>query len=113
MKLFRGLRMERDLYKMNLSANGLVICEAIERMQRLQFVYNNKLRIVEPQFYGIGRKGQEQLRGYQINEEPFLEKLFDVEKMKRLELLPFHFSKPGPHYNRNDSAFVKEICKLK
>jgi hypothetical protein len=82
-------------------------------MQQLRFVYHGKVRIVEPQFYGIGRKGHEQLRGYQVNERPFLEKLFDVKSIEALEMLPVHFNGPGPHYNRNDSAFVKELCKLK
>jgi hypothetical protein len=93
--------------------NGILIVEAITQMQQLQFIYNDKLRIVEPQFYGVGKKGIEQLRGYQVNEMPRLEKLFDVAKMENVEVLPIHFDKPGPNYNRYDSAFVKEICKLK
>jgi hypothetical protein len=97
---------------MTNSTTGPLICEAIGKMQRLQFMYNGKLRVVEPQFYGIGTKGIEQLRGYQINETPRLEKLFDVPRMEKVELLATHFDKPGPHYNRNDSAFVKEICRL-
>jgi hypothetical protein len=95
-----------------MAENGEMICEAIRKMQRLKFLYNGKERIVEPQFYGIGKRGHEQVRGYQVNEMPFLEKLFDVAKMSRMQLLPDHFNGPGPHYNRHDSAFVKEICKL-
>jgi hypothetical protein len=89
-----------------------LICEAIEKRQRLEFVYNKKKRVVEPQFYGIGKKGYEQLRGYQVNELPWQEKLFDVVKMRDLKLLPDRFTRPGPNYNSNDSAFKTVICKL-
>ncbi|HZY79132.1 MAG TPA: hypothetical protein VFE50_06405 [Cyclobacteriaceae bacterium] len=96
-----------------LSENGKIICEAISKMQRLGFVYNGKPRVAEPQFYGIGNKGHEQVRVYQVNIKPHQEKLLDVAKIQRLELLQESFTKAGPNYNPNDSAFRVEICKLK
>lgn len=89
-----------------------LICAAIKEKQQLQFLYNSKLRIIEPQLLGIGKKGHMQLRGYQLNETPQLEKLFDLDKIKDVQTLPVRFSKPGPHYNPNDSAFKEIICRL-
>jgi hypothetical protein len=97
---------------MELSDKGKLICEAISDRRRLGFTYNKKPRIVEPQLYGIGKKGSEQLRAYQVNEKPELEKLFDVRKIESLELLPFRFEKPGPNYKKDDSAFRTVICRL-
>jgi hypothetical protein len=44
-----------------------VIVEAIRSKRRLSFTYNGRKRIVEPQCHGIGTKGTELLRGYQIH----------------------------------------------
>lgn len=85
-------------------APNQVILEAIRGRRRLSFVYNGKARIVEPQRYGIGRKGTELLRAHQIRGGTQPEPLFDVEKMGGLAVLDQHFERPGPNYKRNDSA---------
>jgi addiction module HigA family antidote len=95
------------------SLTGILICKAINKRQQIEFTYNDRLRIVEPQFYGIGKKETEQLRGYQINENPKVEKLFDVDKISDFRLLLSYFTNLGPNYNSKDSAFTKAICKLK
>ena len=80
------------------------IVEAIQRRRRLRFSYNGKTRVVEPQCYGIGHKGTELLRAYQLQGGVQREPLFDVAKMDGLVLLDESFVKPGPNYKRDDSA---------
>lgn len=79
----------------------------------MQFHYNNKLRIVEPQSYGFGVKGTELLRAYQVNENPPAEKLFDVSKITGLILLNNYFTSPGPNYKSHDSGMKEVFCELK
>jgi hypothetical protein len=89
-----------------------LICEAIKKKQRLRFVYNGKTRIGEPQCYGIGTKGTELLRLYQIQGGSQPEPLFDVSKIQALVLLEEFFIRPGPNYKKNDSAMKTIFCQL-
>jgi predicted DNA-binding transcriptional regulator YafY len=89
-----------------------LICNAIKNKQRIKFQYNNKTRIVEPQCYGVGNKGTELLRGYQIKGGTQPEPLFDVSKIEALELLGEYFKKPGPNYKKSDSAMKIIFCEL-
>jgi len=88
------------------------IVESIQRRQRLRFTYNSKLRIVEPQCYGIGTKGTELLRAHQVHGGAQREPLFDVAKITDLVAIDEFFTKPGPHYKRNDSAMKTIFCQL-
>jgi len=81
-----------------------VIVESIQRKRRLSFVYNERLRIVEPQCYGMGTRGTELLRAHQLRGGVQREPLFDVSKITALVALDEHFSEPGPNYKRDDSA---------
>jgi predicted DNA-binding transcriptional regulator YafY len=89
-----------------------LIASAIERRQRLQFVYNGKLRIVEPQCYGIGTRGTELLRAHQLQGGSQAEPLFDVARIEDLVLLDESFSRPGPNYKKDDSAMRTIFCQL-
>jgi len=88
------------------------IVESIRRRQRLRFTYNDTLRIVEPQCYGIGTKGTELLRAHQLHGGTQREPLFDVSKISNLSAIDEFFTKPGPHYKRNDSAMKTIFCQL-
>lgn len=90
-----------------------LICNAIKSKQRLQFEYNNKTRVVEPQCYGVGAKGNELLRGYEV--EGSIEKtnkLYDLAKVNFLRLLDKNFTSPGPAYQKGDSAMKTIYCEL-
>jgi hypothetical protein len=89
-----------------------IICGAIERRQRMQFFYNSKLRIAEPQCYGIGSRGTELLRIHQVRGGSEREPLFDVSKIQDLILLDEFFNEPGPNYKRDDSAMKQIFCQL-
>ena len=88
------------------------IVESIRRRQRLRFAYDGKMRIVEPQCYGIGTKGTELLRAHQVQGGEQREPLFDVSKISALTAIDEFFTKPGPNYQRNDSAMKTIFCQL-
>ena len=89
-----------------------LIVQAIEQQRRLRFVYHGRDRLVEPQCYGVGSKGTELLRGHQVAGGDEREPLFDVSKMTEVVLLDEVFTRPGPHYKRNDSAMRTIFCQL-
>lgn len=85
---------------------------AIQEKRRLSLKYHDKLRLVEPQCYGIGHKGTELLRVHQVKGGTQPEPLFDVNKIEVLAVLDEHFQKPGPNYKRNDSAMKTIFAQL-
>lgn len=89
-----------------------LIDPAIREKRRLRFVYHDTVRVVEPQCHGIGHRGTELLRAYQLEGGTQAEPLFDVSKISGLQLLDEHFDKPGPNYKRNDSAMREIFCQL-
>jgi predicted DNA-binding transcriptional regulator YafY len=88
------------------------IVESIQSRRRLRFTYNGKTRIVEPQCYGVGRKGTELLRAHQLKGGVQREPLFDVSKIRDLVALDEFFTRPGPNYKRNDSAMKTIFSQL-
>lgn len=80
--------------------------------RRLRFRYHDRERLVEPQCYGVGAKGTELLRGYQLQGGLRQEPLFDVSKLSELVVLDETFDKPGPHYRRDDWAMVRIFRQL-
>jgi hypothetical protein len=91
--------------------NQLIVQSILEK-RRLRFSYNGRTRLAEPQCYGTGSKGTELLRVHQLHGGAEREPLFDVSKMKDLVLLDEVFTKPGPHYKKNDSAMKTIFCQL-
>jgi predicted DNA-binding transcriptional regulator YafY len=88
------------------------ILESIRTRRRLRFLYNGKVRIVEPQCYGMGTKGTELLRAHQLQGGEQREPLFDVSKIEDLVMLDETFTKPGPNYKRDDSAMKTIFAQL-
>jgi hypothetical protein len=89
-----------------------LIVDSIRQKSRLRFTYNGKTRLAEPQCYGIGTRGTKLLRVHQIEGGSQREPLFDVSKIKDLIALDEFFTRPGPHYKKNDSAMVSIFCQL-
>ena len=88
------------------------IARSIAEMRRLRFVYNGKVRLVEPQCYGLGVKGNELVRVHQLDGGSEREPLFDVSKIEALVVLEEKFTRPGPNYKPNDSAMKTIFCQL-
>jgi hypothetical protein len=89
-----------------------VLVKAIEQKQKLRFLYNGKVRLVEPQCYGIGTRGTELLRAHQLQGGQEREPLFDVSKIADLEALNEVFVRPGPNYKKDDSAMTTIFAQL-
>jgi predicted DNA-binding transcriptional regulator YafY len=89
-----------------------LILESIRTRRRLRFLYNGRVRIVEPQCYGMGTKGTELVRVHQLQGGDQREPLFDVSKIKDLVMLDETFTKPGPNYKKGDSAMKTIFAQL-
>lgn len=96
---------------MAIDMNEMLV-RAIEQKRRLRFLYNGKMRLVEPQCYGIGTKGTELVRAHQLQGGQEREPLFDVSKIADLEVLDERFERPGPNYKRDDSAMKTIFAQL-
>jgi predicted DNA-binding transcriptional regulator YafY len=88
------------------------IDRAIRGKRRLRFSYHGTPRLVEPQCHGIGHRGTELLRAYQLQGGAQAEPLFDVSKISDLQVLDERFEQPGPNYKRDDSAMREIFAQL-
>ena len=104
--------LPRDKYAVATIDMNQVLVTAIEKRLRLRFRYNGRVRLVEPQCYGIGTKGTELLRAHQLQGGQEREPLFDVSKIADLKALTEVFDRPGPNYKRNDSAMKTIFAQL-
>lgn len=98
--------------KMKPKADPLII-SAIRRKSVLQFNYNGKMRIVEPQTYGLSTTGREVLRAWERpGSNGFkgsgMAKLFDLEKISGLRETGQTFPGALPAHNPDDAA-MKEV----
>ena len=89
-----------------------MLVRAIEKKQRLRFLYKETARLVEPQCYGIGTKGTELLRAHQLEGGQEREPLFDVSKIADLKVLDEVFDRSGPNYKKDDSAMKTIFAQL-
>ena len=88
------------------------IVKAIREKRRLRFTYSGRVRLAEPQCYGIGTRGTELLRVHQLEGGVQREPLFGVSKIENLVVLDEFFKKPGPNFKKNDSAMTTIFCQL-
>lgn len=75
-------------------------------------MYNTKLRVGEPQCYGVNLKGNEAVRVCLVNGEVHPERLFLTEGIRSLKVLDEHFNKPGPNYKIDDKDMKVIFCQL-
>lgn len=102
----------RAVQEARVRPSNQLLVDAITNRRRLSFEYSGKLRIVEPQCYGVSTKGAELLRAHQLYGGEQQEPLFDVAKMQNLTVLDEHFIEPGPNYKKNDSAMTHIFAQL-
>lgn len=93
------------------------ILSAIKNKEVLRFTYNAKERVVEPQTYGISIAGREVLRAFQKggdsrSGQTKIAKLFDVEKISKLEKTGEKFTHALPEHNPEDSAMIEVFVSL-
>ena len=92
------------------------ICNAIRHRRRLEFVYRECIRIVEPYAYGVGAGGYPLLRAYQAAGEARSGvpawKLFRMDEVAEVIVREDGFEAPRLGYERNDPAMTKIYCEL-
>ena len=87
------------------------ICQAIADRRLLRFDYNGATRIVIPCAHGALRTGNEALRAHEISALR-LGKLWRVDAMLDVALLPESFTSPPPGYRRDDRGMSRIHCQL-
>jgi len=120
----RGLRAHKNATRKILAAErqlGIrrdpLIISAIRRKSVLEFRYNGKHRIVEPQTYGLSTTGREVLRGYERPatkgaRRSAMAKLFDLAKISGLQETELKFAQALPAHNPDDTAMVEIFATL-
>ena len=93
------------------------VISAIKNKHVLSFFYDDAIRTVEPQTYGISTAGHPVLRGYQIaggskSGHAIGLRLYELAKMEGLKDTKKRFSRARPQHKPNDSAMSKVIVSL-
>jgi hypothetical protein len=91
---------------------GVEIIASIKAMRRIAFTYHGQRRVVEPQCLGFTFTDTETLRGYLPHGGKVPEPLFRTAKMSAFVVLDEHFTRPGPHYKKGDSAMKTILAEL-
>jgi hypothetical protein len=81
----------------------------------ISFRYDNENRLVEPHALGITAKGKPSFRGFQPAGGTHRElgwKLFSLEKVEDLTVLPLTFADPRPGYAMNDKQLPRLIAQV-
>ncbi len=93
-----------------------IIKQSVINKNIIKFTYNKFKREVEPYCYGISKKGNQVLRGYQIDGESSTEKygwkLFDVSKIDDLQITDRIFSDIRKEYSENDKSMSLIYCQI-
>ena len=120
----RGLRAHKNATRKILAVErqlGIrrdpLIISAIRRKLVLEFIYNGKRRIVEPQTYGLSTTGREVLRGYERPsskgaKRSGMAKLFDLAKISGLQETDLKFPQALLAHNPDDNAMVEIFATL-
>jgi hypothetical protein len=93
------------------------ICEAIARRHLLIFGYRGAVRVVEPHLYGRTTAGHEALSAWmrpgwsRIDPEGGW-RMFFVDALDRVQVLPERFPGPRPDFNPQDAHFVEVFCRV-
>ncbi|MHA1216658.1 MAG: hypothetical protein ACTSPX_04985 [Candidatus Thorarchaeota archaeon] len=94
-----------------------MICSAMEEKKILRFYYKGGIRAVEPFCCGMGKAGNELLRGYQVggyseSGGPVGWSLFRLSDMSSLTITDDTFTGMRPNYNPDDSAMEAIYCSV-
>ena len=95
-----------------------VIISAIRKKSVLEFIYNGRLRVVEPQTYGLSTAGREVLRAYERpgrngRNAGGVAKLFDLKKISNLREVGENFAEALAAHNPDDRAMVEIFATLR
>lgn len=93
----------------------LRICHAIGERALLMFGYKGTVRVVEPHLYGRNTAGHDALSawmrpGWSRTDPEGGWRMFLVEELEAISVLPDGFAGPRPEYNPEDPHFVEVYC---
>lgn len=91
------------------------IAAAIAAKNLITFRYDGENRLVEPHACGRTAKGKPSFRGFQPAGGTHRElgwKLFTIEKIEDLTILPLTFEAPRPGYAMNDKQLPDLVAQL-
>lgn len=91
--------------------------QAVNQLIVISFVYDGKVRIVEPHALGTNKNDELILRGYQTDGEsatnPVSWKLFTVSKIENFAICPdFKSHAPRAGYKADDKAMITILAQL-
>jgi hypothetical protein len=94
-----------------------LICRAIRLRAALEFRYDGLARTVAPYCHGSTTRGKPALRGVQLRGASRsgsigLGKLWLIEKMSDVRILPERFEPDDPDYNPDDVAMESICCRI-
>ncbi len=94
----------------------LLIFQAIEGQQLMQFLYEGYSRIIEPHMYGSDAAGVDLLCGFQIAGADEFRKhtgwhKYEVSKIEHLECLPTKYPGPRHPYRLYSRTFKRIYCQ--
>ena len=95
----------------------LRVCHAIANRALLMFGYRGVVRVVEPHLYGRNTAGHDALSawmrpGWSRTDPDGGWRMFLVEDLASLSILPEQFEAPRPDYNAADPHFEAVYCQL-
>ena len=95
----------------------LRICHAIGERALLMFGYKGTVRVVEPHLYGRNTAGHDALSawmrpGWSRTDPEGGWRMFLVEELEAISMLPDGFAGPRPEYNPDDPHFVEVYCRI-
>ena len=94
-----------------------VICRAVAERQLLMFGYKGVVRVVEPHLYGLSTAGHEALSawmrpGWSRADPEGGWRMFRVDALEQVQMLPEAFAGPRPDFNPDDPHFTEVFCRL-
>jgi predicted DNA-binding transcriptional regulator YafY len=89
-----------------------LISKAIENKSLLEFIYGDKLRVVEPYTFGVSTKGNDTLSAFQIeggsnSSNQLGWRLYSIDEIENLKVLDATFEPNRNGYNPSDSRMIK------
>ncbi len=94
-----------------------LICEAIRKRALLEFLYNNRQRVVAPYCCGVSGRGSDVMRAVQVRGASSsgglgFGKLWTVAEIAQLRVLDEMFTPDDPDYNPQDRAMTRIYCRI-
>jgi hypothetical protein len=95
----------------------LRVCDAIAQRKLLMFGYAGAVRAVEPHLYGRTTAGHEALSawmraGWSRADPEGGWRMFRLDAVTDLQVLPEQFAGPRPDFNPDDPHFPEVFCRL-